>query len=110
MAKSLRALISDPQVIFRGGFIVLLILLALFARWIAPQDPLEQDLSLGTLPPVGFEETEAGYCSGTDRLGRDVLSRLIYGSQIALTVAFVAAGLAALLGTTLGLLAGWYRG
>lgn len=110
MRKSFRAALSDPKVIFGGGFILLLILLALFAPWIAPQDPLEQDLSLGTLPPVGFEETEPGYWFGTDDLGRDVLSRLIYGSQIALTVAFVAAGLAALLGTTLGLLAGWYRG
>jgi peptide/nickel transport system permease protein len=110
MAKPLRAMLAEPKVLFGGGFILLLILLALFAPWIAPQDPLEQDLSLGTLPPYGFEEMEPGYWLGTDDLGRDVLSRLIYGSQIALTVAFVAAGLAALLGTTLGLLAGWYRG
>lgn len=110
MAKSLRAMLAEPKVIFGGGFILLVIILAVFAPWIAPQDPLEQDLSLGTLPPYGFEEMEPGYWLGTDDLGRDVLSRLIYGSQIALTVAFVAAGLAALLGTTLGLLAGWYRG
>jgi peptide/nickel transport system permease protein len=110
MAKSLRAMLAEPKVIFGGGFILVLILLALFAPWIAPQDPLEQDLSLGTLPPYSFEEAEPGYWLGTDDLGRDVLSRLIYGSQIALTVAFVAAGLAALLGTSLGLLAGWYRG
>jgi peptide/nickel transport system permease protein len=110
MAKSLRAMLAEPKVIFGGGFILILIVLALFAPSIAPQDPLEQDLSLGTMPPYGFEEMEPGYWLGTDDLGRDVLSRLIYGSQIALTVAFVAAGLAALLGTTLGLLAGWYRG
>jgi peptide/nickel transport system permease protein len=110
MLKSLRAMLREPKVIFGGGFILILIVLALAAPWIAPQDPLEQDLSLGTLPPYGFEEMEPGYWLGTDDLGRDVLSRLIYGSQIALTVAFVAAGLAAALGTTLGLLAGWYRG
>jgi peptide/nickel transport system permease protein len=110
MRKLLRAALSDPKVIFGGGFILILIVLAVFAPFIAPQDPLEQDLSLGTMPPVGFADAEAGYWFGTDDLGRDVLSRLIYGSQIALTVAFIAAGLAALLGTTLGLLAGWYRG
>lgn len=110
MRKLLRAALSDPKVIFGGGFILILIALAILAPWIAPQDPLEQDLSLGTIPPAGFADAEAGYWFGTDDLGRDVLSRLIYGSQIALTVAFIAAGLAALLGTTLGLLAGWYRG
>ena len=62
----------------------------------------------GTLPPIGFEGTESGFPFGTDDLGRDVLSRLIYGTRIALTVAFVAATLAALLGTVLGLLAGYF--
>ncbi|BCH31583.1 ABC transporter permease [Mesorhizobium sp. L-8-10] len=93
-----------------GGFILLLIVLALFAPWIAPKDPLEQDLMLGTLPPAGFAGAEPGYYLGTDDLGRDVLSRVIYGSRIALTVAFVAASLAAILGTAFGLAAGWYGG
>lgn len=110
MAKSLRALLKEPKVIFGGGFILLLIVLALFAPWIAPKDPLEQDLMLGTLPPAGMGGAEPGYWLGTDDLGRDVLSRVIYGARIALLVAFVAAGLAALLGSLLGLLAGWYRG
>lgn len=110
MAKSLRALLKEPKVIFGGGFILLLIVLALFAPWIAPKDPLEQDLMLGTLPPAGMDGAEPGYWLGTDDLGRDVLSRVIHGARIALLVAFVAAGLAALLGSLLGLLAGWYRG
>ena len=110
MAKSLRAMLSEPKVILGGGFILLLIFLAIFAPWIAPKDPLEQDLMLGTLPPAGYSGAEPGYWFGTDDLGRDVLSRLIHGTRIALLVAFVAAGLAALLGTVLGLLAGWYRG
>ena len=87
-----------------------LTLAALFAPWIAPKDPLAQDLFLGRLPPFWVQGTEPGYYLGTDSLGRDVLSRLIYGTRIALTVAFVAAVLACLLGTTLGLLAGYYRG
>jgi dipeptide transport system permease protein len=104
------ALLRQPKVVFGGGFILFLIVLALFAPWIAPRDPLAQDLMSGTLPPVGFSGHEAGYTLGTDDLGRDVLSRLIFGSRIALTVAFVAATLAAVFGTLLGLVAGYYRG
>lgn len=108
--RRIRNLLAEPKVLLGGGFILFLVILALFAPWIAPKDPLEQDLMLGTLPPVGFAGAEPGYYLGTDDLGRDVLSRLIYGSRIALTVAFVAATLAALVGTALGLLAGWYGG
>jgi ABC-type dipeptide/oligopeptide/nickel transport system permease subunit len=110
MRKSLRTALREPKVVVAGGFILLLILMAIFAPWLAPKDPLEQDLMLGTLPPANQPGAEPGYWLGTDDLGRDVLSRLIHGSRIALIVAFVAAGLAALLGTVLGLLAGWYRG
>jgi peptide/nickel transport system permease protein len=110
MAKSLRATLSEPKVILGGGFILCLILVAIFAPWLAPKDPLEQDLMLATLPPAGYAGAEPGFWFGTDDLGRDVLSRLIHGTRIALLVAFVAAGLSALVGTTLGLLAGWYRG
>lgn len=105
-----RVFYRDPKVLFAGGFIVLLVLIAVFAPFIAPKDPLEQDLMLGTLPPAGGNGYEPGYYLGTDDLGRDVLSRLIYGTRIALLVAFVAAGLAALLGSVLGLVAGWYGG
>lgn len=110
MAKRLRALLAEPKVIFGGGFILILIILAIFAPYIAPKDPLEQDLMSGTLPPAWIEGSDPGFLLGTDDLGRDVLSRAIFGTRIALTVAFVAAGLAALIGTLLGLLAGWYGG
>ena len=66
---------------------------------------------LASLPPAGLSPARSpAIILGTDDLGRDVLSRLIYGARIALIVAFVAASLAAIVGTTLGLLAGWYRG
>ncbi len=106
----IRALLAQPKVVFAGGFILILIVLAVFAPLIAPRDPLEQDLLAGTLPPMGFTGAEAGFLFGTDDLGRDVLSRLIFGTRIALIVAFVASALAALLGTLLGLLAGYFRG
>ena len=105
-----RALLREPKVVLAGGFILFLIFLAVFAPMIAPRDPLEQDLLAGTLPPVGFTGAEPGFLLGTDDLGRDVLSRLIFGTRIALIVAFSAATLAALLGTLLGLFAGYFRG
>ncbi|AYG60229.1 ABC transporter permease [Rhizobium jaguaris] len=109
-ARRLRALLSEPKVIFGGGFILILIILAIFAPYIAPKDPLEQDLMSGTLPPAWLNGSDPGFLLGTDDLGRDVLSRAIFGTRVALTVAFVAAGLAALIGTLLGLFAGWYGG
>jgi len=96
----------DLRIWLGGGFILFLIVVAIFAPLLAPFDPLEQDLMAATAAPG----VEPGHWLGTDSLGRDVLSRLIYGTRIALTVAFVAATLACLLGTTLGLLAGYYRG
>lgn len=108
--RTISALLSESRVLWGGGFVLLLVILALFAPFIAPKDPLEQDLMLATLPPAGYPGAEPSYYLGTDDLGRDVLSRLIYGSRIALTVAVVAAGLAALLGSLLGLAAGWYGG
>ena len=109
-SRRLRALLAEPKVMIGGGFILALIVIALFAPWIAPKNPLDQDLMLASLPPAGLASAEPGYYFGTDDLGRDVLSRVIFGSRIALIVAFVAASLAALAGTALGLLAGWYRG
>ncbi|SLN63294.1 Glutathione transport system permease protein GsiD [Roseivivax jejudonensis] len=93
-----------------GGWLALLLVAAVFAPWIAPQDPLAQDLFLERLPPVWAEGHEPGYYLGTDSLGRDVLSRLIHGARIALIVAILAGGAAALIGSVLGLLAGYMGG
>lgn len=108
--KTIRPLLREPRVVIAGGFLLILLLIALFAPYIAPKDPLEQDLMLGNMPPVNYPGAEPGYYLGTDDLGRDVLSRVLYGSRIALTVAFVAASLSAIIGTLLGLAAGWYGG
>ena len=83
-------MLREPKVMLGGGFILLLVLVALFAPWLAPRSPLEQDLMLATVPPRGMAGAEPGYWLGTDGLGRDAL--------------------AALVGTVLGLLAGWYGG
>ena len=65
----------------------LLCLGAVLAPWIAPNDPLAQDLFLGRLPPAWMNGAEPGFYLGTDSLGRDVLSRILYGARLALTVA-----------------------
>jgi dipeptide transport system permease protein len=103
-------LLRDPKVVCAGGFILFLIVIAIFAPLVAPKDPLQQNLLLATVPPAGFTDAESGYLLGTDGLGRDVLSRVIFGARVSLTVAFVAAGLACLIGSLLGLMAGFLGG
>ena len=93
-----------------GGWLALLAVVAAFAPWLAPHDPLAQDLFLGRLPPFWMEGAEPGYLLGTDSLGRDVLSRMMYGARIALVVALVAGTFTCVIGAALGLVAGFYRG
>jgi ABC-type dipeptide/oligopeptide/nickel transport system permease subunit len=83
---------------------------AVLARWIAPHDPLDQDLLAASLPPAWSAEGSAEHWFGTDSLGRDILSRLVYGARPAMIVAFGGATLAALVGTVLGLWAGFHGG
>jgi peptide/nickel transport system permease protein len=82
----------------------LLVILALTARLVAPYDPVEMKIVDALKPP------SAAHLFGTDRFGRDVLSRTIYGSRIALGVALSSIGLALGVGATLGLAAGFWSG
>jgi len=93
-----------------GGWLLILILAAVFAPMISPHDPLEQDLFAARLPPFWQQGADPAYLLGTDSLGRDLLSRMLYGARLALTVALVAGTLTCLVGATLGLIAGYYRG
>ena len=93
-----------------GAIVVALILVALLAPWIAPHDPIEQDLLSSQLPPAWMHGGDASYLLGTDSLGRDVLSRLMYAARVAVVVGFVAALLAGAIGITLGLIAGSFGG
>lgn len=93
-----------------GVWVLIIIFAALTAPFIAPHNPLTQDLLLERLPPIWMSGSEAGYLLGTDSLGRDVLSRIIYGARIALIVAFIAALAACVFGSILGLLAGYFGG
>jgi peptide/nickel transport system permease protein len=82
--------------------VILLFVVSLFAPWLAPHDPNAIDLKNVLAAPTG------GHLFGTDQLGRDVLSRMIWGAGISLKVGFVATGIAILIGTILGALAGYY--
>jgi peptide/nickel transport system permease protein len=84
--------------------VAILFLVSLLAPWLAPYDPNFIDIQQILQPP------SAAHWMGTDSLGRDVLSRIIYGARISLKVGFVAVGLATLIGVVLGALAGYYGG
>lgn len=101
---------AEARLVLPAGFLGLLALAALFADGIAPRDPLAQDLLLGTLPPFWVEGAEPGFWLGTDSLGRDVLSRMVHGARTALAVALLAATAACVIGSLLGLVAGWFGG
>jgi dipeptide transport system permease protein len=100
----------NKRIFFGAAVIALLIVVAVAAPLLAPQDPLEQDILNNFAPPFWSVNAVPGFVLGTDGLGRDILSRLIYGARVALTVALVAATLAAAVGTLLGLVAGYYGG
>ncbi len=101
---------GDARLWLAGGWLLLALLAAIFAPWIAPQDPLAQDLMFERLPPFWMQGSEPGFWLGTDSLGRDLLSRLIYGGRVAFIVAFAAASAACIVGSALGLIAGYFGG
>jgi len=84
--------------------------LALLAPLIAPFDPLDQSLISRLRPPIGFERYKEGHYFGTDELGRDVLSRSLYGLRLTLSLALAGACIGLVLGGALGLAAGLRRG
>ena len=100
----------EPRAVFGLFVLSVLTVTALTAPWLAPHDPLEQDLLYSFLPPTWYPQGEGSYLLGTDNLGRDIISRTVYGTRIALVVAVIAASLACLLGTALGLCAGFFGG
>jgi peptide/nickel transport system permease protein len=89
--------------------LTILVLTAVFAPFLAPQSPTDGDITRKLIPPVWMERGDWAHPLGTDRFGRDVLSRIIYGSQISLAVSLIAIGVAGTVGTLLGLVSG-YRG
>jgi peptide/nickel transport system permease protein/dipeptide transport system permease protein len=95
-----------------GGLIIISIFVfcALFAPLISPHDPVENALYDQLKPPMWDEGGSVKNILGTDDLGRDILSRLIYGARVSLMVGVVSVGIAVLIGTLLGAIAGFFRG
>lgn len=94
---------------FPGVVLAALVLTAVFAAYLAPQSPTAGDITQKLIPPIWMERGDWEHPLGTDRFGRDVLSRIIYGSRISLLVSLIAIGVAGTFGTALGLISG-YRG
>ncbi|HVY99512.1 MAG TPA: ABC transporter permease subunit [Dongiaceae bacterium] len=90
--------------------ILLLILCALLAPLIAPNSPIAQDVDKSLLPPVWDEGGSAQFLLGTDGLGRDILSRIIYGARYSLMIGTIVVTLSLAVGVLLGLASGFYRG
>ncbi len=93
-----------------AGVLALIVLMALAAPWLAPQDPFAQDLARRLIPPVWHESGSWTYPLGTDMLGRDYLSRVIYGSRISLLIGFSVMLISGVIGAALGIVAGYFGG
>lgn len=104
----LRSLWDEADAVRRAALLigVVLVILALTAPLLAPFDPTQQSLIARFRPPLGFAGARPGHWLGTDELGRDILSRGLYGLRLTVTLAVLGATLGLLIGGTLGLLAG----
>ncbi len=108
--KILRKLMENKGAIFGLIMVLGVIVSAIFAPFLSPHDPILQDVEKRLLPPVGQSGADPNYLLGTDQLGRDIVSRLIYGARISIVVSVSAVVFSAILGTLIGLLSGFYGG
>ena len=105
-----RRILAHRGLLIGAGLLALIILVALLAPLIAPHDPYAQDLSRRMIPPVWYEKGNWTHLLGTDNLGRDYLSRVLYGAQISLLIGVAVMVISGLIGTALGLAAGFFGG
>jgi len=90
--------------------VFLLVIPGLFAEWIAPHDPIKGSLALRLKPPMWEKGGSITYPLGTDKVGRDVLSRIIYGARVSLRVSIEGIVVSGFIGTALGLMSGYFGG
>ena len=107
-----RRILRHRGLLIGGGVLVAIVLMALLAPLIAPYDPYDQQLARKLIPPVWHASAKATWAHplGTDHLGRDYLSRLVYGAQISLLIGFSAMLISGVIGTLLGMVAGYFGG
>jgi peptide/nickel transport system permease protein len=104
IARAMRRAARNPSTLAGSLIVLALVLAAMLAPVIAPQDPMAQDLSARLSPP------SAAHWLGTDQLGRDLYSRLLYGAQPTLMIVVLVVALSAPFGVAIGLLAGYFGG
>jgi peptide/nickel transport system permease protein len=105
-----RRVFGHRGLLIGGGILLGILLVALLAPLVSPQDPYAQTLGKRLLAPIWQAKGTWTHILGTDHLGRDYLSRLLYGAQISLLIGFAAAFISGFIGTTLGLIAGYFGG
>ena len=108
--SALRRFLASKALVFGGGILLVIVVLAVFAPLFSPHDPYVQDLANRTVPPVWTAQGSWVHPLGTDPLGRDYLSRLIFGARISLLIGLSVALISGVIGTTMGLLAGYFGG
>ena len=108
----MRSLLRDKTTFFAIVVLALILISAIGAEVVAPHDPLTQNLRLRNMPPMtpSVGDSWFPHVLGTDPLGRDVLSRIIFGARVSLIVGLSSALFSGVLGTSLGIVAGYYRG
>jgi ABC-type dipeptide/oligopeptide/nickel transport system permease subunit len=110
LIKLLDALRGRPLSLLGGLVVILFVLAAIFAPYLTDHDPRLGSLRARLIPPAWETGGDLTYPLGTDAQGRDLLTRIIYGSRISLAVGLIAVSISVVIGTTLGALTGYYRG
>ena len=106
----LRALVTDRVTLLCVLFLVALMIAAFGADLLAPYDPIALNLRARLLPPFSASATGFPHILGTDELGRDMLSRLMHGARVSVSVGLLGALVSGIVGTALGIVAGYFRG
>jgi peptide/nickel transport system permease protein len=105
-----RRLRRNTALLVGGGILLAIVLIALLAPWLSPHDPYTQNLTARNIPPVWYAKGSWVHPFGTDPLGRDYMSRLFYGARISLLIGICVAGISGIIGTVIGMAAGYFGG
>jgi len=111
LSKLRRRIFKNHSFLIGAVILILILLCALLAPLLAPHDPYDQDLARRLINPFWHDKkTDEAFLFGTDKIGRDYLSRLIYGAQISLLIGFSTILISGVIGTALGVTAGYFGG
>jgi peptide/nickel transport system permease protein len=108
--RGLRRSLGHRGLVLGSVILALIALAALFAPWLSPHDPYAQEVTQRLIPPAWYAKGSWEHLLGTDKLGRDYFSRLLYGARVSLFIGLATAVISGLIGTTMGVLAGYYGG